>query len=353
MFTPNPWLVPGAPFEIVSSQALFPSSGPSRRMSGGFARNEAGRLLLTFIHASMPRGDRAAIMTSWSDDDGKTWTEPVALYARPGWDVYPMSAARPLGGNHHRLFVGRLKFAPALGGIQPFADWRTSYVDSFDGGETWTEESEEIKLFPWCTEVYGASNPHRLSDGRYMWGLSGTQRQDSDWRYAVSFTDAEGNGYAEPVVIAQGDGLGFPEGDIIRLADGRYMAVIREQIRKETVIAWSADEGRTWTEPVPTGFLGSNIKLHRLPNGEILCAYRDEDPARRGVSCSITSNDGTNWQFIGQLYDAPDDHPHVPGHLCGYPDFIEIGDREFLGILQTYEDADHEIGLHLFHLRGA
>jgi hypothetical protein len=320
-------------------------------MAGGFARNEAGRLILTFIHAPMPRRDQSCVMISYSDDNGETWTEPLGLYARPGWDVYPMSAARPLGPNHHRLVLGRLKFAPALGGIQPFADWRTTTIDSFDGGLTWTEESGDLKLFPWCTEVYGASNPHQLSDGRLMWGLSGTQGQDSDWRFGVSFTDADGNGYTEPVVIAAGEGLGFPEGDIIPLTDGRFMAVIREQVHHHTVVAYSSDEGQTWTEPVPTGFLGSNIKLHRLPTGEILCAYRDEDVNQRGVSMSVTADDGETWRFVGQLYDAPPEAKHVPGHLCGYPDFIEIGERDFLGVLQTYEDEEHELSLHLFHLR--
>ena len=61
-----------------------------------------------------------------------------------------------------------------------------------------------------------------------------------------------------------------------------------------------------------TGFLGANIKLLRLRSGAILCAYRDEDPQRRGVSVSISDDGGEQWRFAGQLYAADAAVPHKP-----------------------------------------
>jgi hypothetical protein len=184
-----------------------------------------------------------------------------------------------------------------------------------------------------------------------MWAASGTLGRDRDWQFGVSFTDAAGNGFTPPVVIAAGAGLGFPEGDVVRLDDGRFLTVVREQLVGDSVFAHSTDEGQTWSALRPTGFKGANIKLHRLSSGVILCAYRDEDPARRGVSCSVSENGGETWRFVGRLYAAPPDARHVPGHLCGYPDFIETDDRELLGVLHTYEDQDGEITVQLFRLR--
>jgi hypothetical protein len=299
----------------------------------------------------MPRRNDGGIMITATDDGGETWDEPIPLYAAPGWDCYPMAGPRPIGPDHFRLFMGRLKFAPELGGKQPFAGWESTYIDTVDGGQTWSEATARVQLFPVWTEVYGASNPLRLTDGRLMWAASGTRGRDRDWQFGVSFTDANGDGFSPTVVIAAGPGLGFPEGDVIRLDDGRFLAVVREQLVGETVTSYSSDEGKTWSELRPVGFFGANIKLQRLRSGAILCAYRDEDPARRGVSCSVSTDGGVSWRFIGQLYVAPDEAQHVPGHLCGYPDFVEVGDGELLGVLHTYEDADGEICLHLFRLR--
>lgn len=351
MLPPNPSLLANGPLAVVDARPLFASGAPRRRMCGGLARRSSGQLLLTFALGAMPRRDDGAIMRTVSDDDGRTWSEPLPLYALPGWDCYPMAGPRPLSPDHLRIFVGQLRFEPALGGKQPFGDWRTTWIDSRDGGETWTEPTAELTLFPCWTEVYGASNPHPLPDGRLMWAASGTLGRDEDWQFGVAFSDARGESFTSPVVIAAESGKGFCEGDVIRLDDGRFLAVIREQITLDSVIAYSADEGRTWTAPQPAGFKGSNIKLHRLRSGAILCAYRDEDAARRGVSCSVSDDGGRSWRWIGQLYVAADDARHTPGHLCGYPDLIATGDGELLAVLHTYADADEEITLHALRLR--
>lgn len=351
MNAPNPELLADAPIEVVAAAPLFATGASRRRMCGGLARLPGGELLLTFALGAMPRRNDGAIMRAVSVDGGLTWDEPLPIYAVPGWDCYPMAGPRPLSETHLRIFVGLLRFAPALGGKQPFADWRTTYIDSFDGGRSWSESGADLALFQCWTEVYGASNPHRLADGRLMWAASGTLDRDQDWQFGVSFTDAEGQGFTSPVVIAAGEGRGFCEGDIVRLADGRFLAVIREQMGLESVCAISADEGQTWSVPRPAGFKGANIKLHRLRSGAVLCLYRDEDPARRGVGCSASDDGGETWRSIGRLYAAPPDADHAPGHLCGYPDIIERGDGELAAVLNTYADGDGEIGLHFLRLR--
>ena len=351
MSLPNPALARDAPVAVVEARALFASAAPRRRMCGGLARLSSGRLLLTFALGAMPRGNDGAIMRSFSDDGGVTWDEPLPLYADPGWDCYPMAGPRRLGGDHLRIFVGRLRFVPALGGLQPFADWRTSYMDSHDDGQTWTRARPRLRLFPRWTEVYGASNPHPLRDGRLLWAASGTLGRDRDWQFGVSFTDAEGNGFTPPVVVAASPERGYCEGDVIRLNDGRFLAVIREQITQRSVCAFSSDEGQTWTPLRPTGFKGSNIKLHRLRSGALLCAYRDEDPTRRGVGCSVSKDGGLSWRWIGHLYAAAPEAPRELGHLCGYPDLVSTGDGEIVAMLHTYPDADGEITLHCVRLR--
>jgi hypothetical protein len=351
MNTPTPSLLPDGPLELLDAQTLFATGAPRRRMAGGLARLPSGRLLLTFAFGPMPRRNDGAVMRSWSDDGGRTWAEPLPLLAAPGWDCYPMARAGAIADDHLRLFVGRVRFTPALGGKQPFAAWRASYLDSRDGGETWSDLAPDLALYPAWTEVYGASNPHRLAGGRLMWAASGTLGRDQDWRFGVSFTDAAGEKFTPPVVIAAGPDQGFCEGDVVRLDDGRFLAVVREQLAQVAVTSSSDDDGRTWSPLRPTGFKGANIKLFRLRSGAILCAYRDEDPARRGVGCSLSEDGGETWCWLGHLYAAPPEAEHVPGHLCGYPDLVATGNREVIAVLHTYADRDGEMTLHVLRLR--
>jgi hypothetical protein len=124
----------------------------------------------------------------------------------------------------------------------------------------------------------------------------------------------------------------------IELVDARVLFRPRP-VRRQTVPALLAlrasrrgpsDEGASWSEPRPTPFRGSNVRLSRLRSGAVLCADRDEDPARRGVSVSITHDGFDTWRFAGQLYAAGEDASHVPGSVCGYPTFASIPGSEAL-----------------------
>lgn len=349
---PTPNLGPEAPLEVIDAQTLFASGSPRRRHFGGLAVTPSGRIVLTFMLGSMPRKNDGAVMVATSGDEGRSWTEPQPLFAVPSWDCFPQGGPCPISSDHLRLFIGKYRFAPDLGGKQPFSgDWVTYYTDSHDEGETWSEPADELRLFPSWTEMYGASNPHPLADGRLLWAVCGTMERDKDWQSGVSFTDAAGEGFTEPVVIGAASGLAYSDGDVVRLDDGRLLAVIREHAVGDTLFSHSDDDGHTWSPLRPTEFVGANFKLNRLRSGAVTCLYRDEDPTRRGVSLSVSTDGGESWKWVGQLYEAPPDARHDPGYFCGCPDLEPVGNSEYAGVLHTYPDADDEICLHFFRLR--
>ena len=115
-------------------------------------------------------------------------------------------------------------------------------------------------------------------------------------------------------------------------------------------MAFSDDEGATWSEPEPTGFRGANIRLQPLRDGSVLCAYRDEDPQRHGVSVSV-SEDGRSWRWVGQLYRAGPDARHEPTLYCGYPAFARLADGDLLCVLHTYVDDAGRADLHQLRIR--
>ena len=125
---------------------------------------------------------------------------------------------------------------------------------------------------------------------------------------------------------------------------------MREMVTRQTHLALSTDEGATWSAPELAGFQGSNITLVRLNDGTLLCAYRDEDPARWGVSLSV-SEDGTAWRWIGQLYRGDANSRHEPTMYCGYPAFTRLSQGELLCVLHTYVDDAGRGDLQLIRLR--
>jgi hypothetical protein len=351
MTDPNPRMDAGAPLEVVSAATLFPSDAPRQLIAPSVARLDSGRLLLTFSLGEDLDATESSLVLSRSDDGGGVWSEPEEVYSVPGRRCMNMGGLARFSEDLLRLVLGAARIDFSLGGDEPFADWYAGYVDSHDGGRTWSEPSPEVKLFPMWTEMYGASNPHRLSDGTFMSAVMGTVGRDEQWHSGVTFCGPPDYEYARPVIIAKDPDRNYSDTDVVRLADGRFLAVVREHITLDSVFAHSADEGRTWTDIRPTGFKGSNVKLLKLRSGAVICSYRDEDPSRRGVSVSVTRDGGENWEIVGSLYAAGDDADHTAGYRCGYPDMVYTGERDIACVLHTYRGQSGAIDLHFLRLR--
>lgn len=350
MGTPTPRLADDSPLELIAARSLFDTAPIGRRSAASVVRIEStGRLLMCFSHVVGPAlRNQAALMVSHSDDDGETWSDPEAVYAYPRWFSLAMGGLARIADDNVKLLLGRIFIDLTLGGTEPMTGWWAASATTRDGGDSWSEPSPEIRLFPHWTELYGASNPHRLTDGRLLWAVMGTTGRDVGWHAGVSVSDPDGEKLEPPTIIAQADGLDYSDIDVVRLTDGRFLAVIREHRTRQSVWSTSADEGATWTPIRPTAFKGSNIKLFRLRSGQIACAYRDEDPAQRGVSISLTGDAGESWTSLGQLYAAGPEALHEPGSVCGYPDLVGLGSDEIGVILHSYPAAD---GTHLHWLR--
>ena len=287
MIEPNPSLHDDSPIQVTSSRVLFPDDRPVHRKAPSLARLDTGRLLLTYS-MTKGEGEESDVMLTESEDEGATWSEPRVVYDVPGWTCLNLGGLVRFSDEMIRLIIGRVKIDRSLGGDEPFTDWYTGVMDSRDGGRTWTEPGDELKLFPLWTELYGQSNPHPLPDGRFLLAAIGTMGRDEQWHSGVSIVDPnDGYSFTMPVIIANDPERNYSDTDVVRLEDGRLLAVVREHNLKRSVFSHSEDDGRTWTSLRYTGFLGANFKLQRLNSGAVICVYRDEEPFRRGVSVSV------------------------------------------------------------------
>jgi hypothetical protein len=354
MAAPRVELNDASPFDLIDARVLFESDAIRQRSCGSLARLDTGRLLLAFRLGTGPdRANDGAVMLSHSDDDGFTWDEARPIYAVTGSDSIPMGGLVRYSDDRIRLVVGYITNDPSLGGEEPIAAWSISMTESRDGGQSWSAVGPEISLFPEWTELYGASNPHPV-EGGHIFAMMGTLGRDVGWHAGVSFTPDFGDTFEPPVIIAQAPDRDYSDIDVVRLADGRFLAVVREHLTRQSIFSHSSDEGRTWSPIRPTPFIGANFKLHRLPTGEVVCAYRDYDAERPGVSLSVTADGGETWRFAGQLYAANpalDDVAGKSGLPCGYPDFIDLGGDRVGCVLHPYRDSAGKVDLHWLELR--
>jgi hypothetical protein len=181
MNAPSPELEPGAPAELVSARILF-SGGPVRRRNAAsvIRLESSGRLLMVFTQGEgLEVRNDGAIMQTTSDDDGATWTDPIPVYAYPGWFCLAMGGLAPISDDNVKLLLGRIRMDLSLAGAEPMTGWWVASPTTTDGGLNWSEPGPEIRLFPHWTELYGASNPHHLMDGRWLWAVMGTEGRDA------------------------------------------------------------------------------------------------------------------------------------------------------------------------------
>ena len=81
-----------------------------------------------------------------------------------------------------------------------------------------------------------------------------------------------------------------------------------------------------------------------------MCAYRDEDPAQRGVSVSLTGDGGESWTSLGQLYAAGPERSTNRAACAAIRTSSRSATDEIGAVLHPYPDADG-IQLHWLRLR--
>lgn len=269
----------------------------------GLSRLRSGRLLLPYNAVTWRPGKGVEdclleLRLLTSDDDGRSWSAPAAVsidFDRPA--VY---------GEMIELKSGELLW-PIWGEHREGERWRSALLSSHDGGRQWAIKSTI------------AFDPKARMSGHYVeagdTGASDTgtadfsRNDDPDFR-PHNATD------------------GFNETSVAQLADGRLLAVLRQQgvdgdQELSLFTAVSGDDGASWSAYERIGFTGMSPALTRLGDGRLLLgtrrfvAHADIEP---GVEVRIGTPDGTSWSAPVQLED-----PHgtrlTAEYQCGYPAF--------------------------------
>ncbi len=159
------------------------------------------------------------------------------------------------------------------------------------------------------TTMYG-----KLDGDRYMRAfVARSDPAGKSWSYLKTI-----GGDAEAVVL-EGEKRteGFTEPRMIRLGDGRLLAVMRRGSDNLMYRCWSSDDGRTWTKPESIGFRGVKPALWLMKNGLLALSTGRPDP----VSLYLSPDGGQTWSSPTVLFREPGTR---------YTDLIEIAPDELL-----------------------
>lgn len=299
-----------------------------------------------------------------STDGGASWGEPVTV-AEPadGEDAAlgALGLTRLADGTLLLPYNG-VRWTPGQGTEGRRLTLRL--VRSTDGGMTWTGGGPiAIELFG--PAVYGQML--ELDDGTLAWPVWGSRLPGEPWRSALLGSDDRGRtwsvrstiGYDQQARLtgeyaeqgetggsaAAADPMatldpgfrphdptdGFSETTVVVLADGRLLAVLRQQgVGGDRTLALfrseSADLGRHWSPCVPLGISGMSPVLWRLPDGRLLLAYRRCAPAGSGIAPGVEARTGDPtgelWSEAVVLPGALDEVLSAE-YQCGYPAVVQ------------------------------
>jgi len=272
-----------------------------------------------------------------SGDGGKNWVGRP-LFGEPGRFLCRGERAvlRTRKGTLILAFMNErervFRWDQARGGPQPGCRLPVYVTRSTDDGKTW--QAPRLVQDGYCGAL---RTMIQLKSGRVVLGCQDARRDPGRHVCFTYTSDDEGQTWRQSNVIdlgqygGYGDHGGGIEPTVVELGDGRLWMLIRTY-RGRFSEAFSTDGGLTWEDVRPSAIesSGSPGQLRRLQSGRLVLFWnRFIDPARRSgrreqLSMAFSEDDGRTWTNpVVVAYDPMRPGDTEPEHRLAYPYVFE------------------------------
>ena len=216
------------------------------------------------LQVNAPTGGRALVCRS--RDNGKSWSQPLTLVDSPGDDRHPVIVETPGGTLVCVFFVIDNWYGYDTPPQGRNKNSRVASIRSTDGGKTWSKPIYMPSPFEYYDRMCGKPVVLKNGDillstyGKEHWhapeqlGVYRSQDQGISWKF-VSRLEGRTGALDEPAITLASDG------SLVMVA------------RPHGEIAFSKDEGRSWTTPGPFGIKMVAPGLMTLKDGTIVCIF--------------------------------------------------------------------------------
>jgi predicted neuraminidase len=250
---------------VFCSNERFPTSH-----SSSICELPNGELLTTWFAGSREGAPDSVILGSRLKKDTLEWDEPTILV-----DVFQRAAGNP------RLFIGPDEglwlISPVNYGRWCDGGTRLFLKRSYDFGHTWTD----LEIFTTRKRVLGKNKPLFIKPNTWIIPVEYEGTGD------VAFMRSTNIGKTWQIISCRREGVYLDQPCIVELASGELLSLMRswEGYIYQTK---SADLGKTWSLPEPTGLHNPNsgIDMVKLDDTRILLAY---NPTALGPEGNMTS----------------------------------------------------------------
>lgn len=308
---------------ILDRGTVFDTTAGSNSQSAAFpwpCVTPGGRWLCGFRVAPTKAGTKGQrTFLTWSDDEGRSWGEPIEPFAAMTVDGKPgLIRGAALTALGDRRLIAALCWVDHSDSEAPFfnetteglLDTRILLAESDDAGETWSPPRVmDTSPFNMPTPITGPIL--RLPNGELacQFELNKHYEDPEPWRHAsiLLFSTDGGRTWPRHAVAAQdpGNRVFYWDQRPAVLENGRILDVFWT-FDRQSATYWhihardSMDGGRTWSELWDTGVPGQPAAVFALPDGSLAMPYVDRTAAPV-IKVRRSTDGGRTWSARGEL----------------------------------------------------
>jgi len=223
-------------------------------------RTDDGRLIVAYNEADQHvKPSRRALLVRTSRDNGRTWGEIVRMDSKKS----------------HCPRLVKLSGDEIL-----LSDSARTFHASMDNGETWESYQATGTRHDMLDRIIDLGSDIFLTTGHRHVGSSHPAIRQAPTEQMVYRSEDRGRTWEPLAVLASHRNLVLCEASMLRLPNGRIAALMRENsfVYEPMYLCISDDNGKNWSDPVPTPLIGHRPTMGLIPDGRLLVTYRNVGP---------------------------------------------------------------------------